>query len=225
MKRYLPALTLVLVIFFMCFPEEIIGGLLGERSHEYVSEDGGFVEFSSFKRPTSEVLRYFERYKTYRKKPNLKLYRTTKLTLIGESKEARQITYNDIIEKQPVDWRDLWRQEAIDTYIPTLAPVVEEDGIKLFFYNIYEGTPDNVYGTVDGKLFGISLYRDRSPNGTPTGDPIWSYTRDFYEMGSPEARAAWSLVNRERENLLQQWRDNRETIISNFNSRYDDLFW
>ena len=106
---------------------------------QYVSSDGGFEYEESLKGGhLFGIEESFELYKFLRNDPNLRLYRTTKLSPFRPFNLLRLCyPYNDSIRATPIDLYAELRKKAVEEYLPYLPSPLTVDGIRLFFYNQY----------------------------------------------------------------------------------------
>lgn len=193
--------------------------------YEYVSEDGGFVAETGFKRPLESVERSFERYRFLRSDPEMPLYRTTKLRLGHLFSGEARYKYRPSIEKKPVDWLSQLREKCVQEYIPNLPTVIEHDEVRFFFLNQYDDVEINIYGYSRGKVFGINIRQNPKYSGTGEtwNHPIWCHTREI-DIQDPHWRRIWHFVNAHREELIANWDQNREEYMKGFDRRYDWLY-
>ncbi|MEM1294057.1 MAG: hypothetical protein AAGH89_01755 [Verrucomicrobiota bacterium] len=211
------AAVLVFIGFHVYFSVRMSQRVEDWPSHEFVSEDGGFVAETNMKEVMSGVENSFERYKFVRGEPEMLLFRTTKLDPRCEFSKESHYEYRPDWEKRPVDWRSELRLKCKSEYIPTLPTVLQSKGMRLFFFNQYDDLRVTIHGTLDGKLFALIIRHDDD-----YGYPIWGiFTDEFPETQRAEI---WSLVNQNRDYLIQRWDQERELLTEAFEPAYDRLF-
>src|SRR5215475_3980015 len=114
---------------------------------KYVSSDGGFVDEESMKGGSLSTIKgSFERYKYLRNDPNLKLYRTTRLSPFRPFNWIRMRSpFNDSIRATLIDLYAELRKKAVEEYLPHLPSPLTIDGVGLFFYNQYNRNEVSIY--------------------------------------------------------------------------------
>src|SRR5262249_16579689 len=194
----------------------------------YVSSDGGFEYEESFKGGhLFGIKEEFELYKRLRNDPNLKLYRTTKLSPFRPFNLLRlRYRYNDFIRATPIDLYAELRKKAVEEYLPYLPSPLTVDGIRLFFYNQYNRNEVSIYGIYIGTVFGLTIRHDpRSIDGNRIWEfPSWRYSRGV-NREDPNWQRNWNIVNNNKQVLIQYWDSHYNEIVKQFDSRYDSLFY
>ena len=202
---------------------------------QYVSSDGGFEYEESFKGGHLFGIKdEFELYKFLRNDPNLKLYRTTKLSPFRPFNLLRlRYPYNDSIRATPIDlYAELrekameeYRKKAVEEYLPRLPSPGVIDGIRLFFYNQYNRNEVSIYGIYLGTVFGLTLRPD--PHNVDDSriweSPVWRYSRGI-NKDDPNWRHVWNIVNDNKQSLIQYWDSHYDEIVKGFDWRYDSVF-
>ena len=193
----------------------------------YVSSDGGFEYEESFKGGHLFGIKdEFELYKSIRNDPNLKLYRTTKLSPFRPFNLLRlRYRYNDSIRANPIDLNAELRRMAVEEYLPHLPSPLTVDGIRLFFYNQYNRNEVSIYGIYLGTVFGFTI---RHNTRGIDGSPIWEFPAWRYSPGVNRDDPNWErvryIVYKNRQALIQYWDAHYDEIVKRFDRRYDGLF-
>jgi hypothetical protein len=202
---------------------------------KYVSSDGGFEYEESFKGGHLFGIKdEFELYKSLRNDPNLRLYRTTKLSPFRPFNLLRlRYRYNDSIRANPIDGyterrnkaMDEYRKKAVEEYLPRLPSPGAVDGIRLFFYNQYNRNEVSIYGIYLGMVFGFTI---RHNTRSMDGNPIWEFPAWRYSPGVNRDDPNWErvryIVYKNRQVLIQYWDSHYDEIVKRFDRRYDGLF-
>jgi len=202
---------------------------------QYVSSDGGFEYEESFKGGHLFGIKgEFEHYKSIRNDPNLKLYRTTKLSPFRPFNLLRlRYPYNDSIRANPIDlYAELlkrgmeeYRKKAAEEYLPRLPSPLTVDGIRLFYYNQYNPNEVSIYGIYLGTVFGFTLRHD--PQNVDDSRiwefPVWRYSHGI-NKDDPNWQRVWNIVNDNKQVLIQYWDSHYDDIVKRFHWLYDGLF-
>lgn len=196
-----------------------------QRSHEFVSADGGFVTKSGFKHPVEQVERSFERYRFLRGTPNMPLYRTTKLNLSEVFSRAAKFEYKPNIEKNPVNWWLELQNKCIEEYIPNLPTALEREDLRLFFFNQYGNTTIKIHGYSQGKIFALKISNNlkKTASGNVQESPVWCYTKEI-DIQQDNWRDIWQFVNENKETLITQWQRDQKQLTEEFDPAYNGLF-
>jgi hypothetical protein len=194
---------------------------------KYVSSDGGFVDEESMKGGSlSTIKESFELYKYLRNDPNLKLYRTTKLSPFRPFNLLRlRYPYNDSIRATPIDLYAELREKGMEEYLPHLPSPGAVDGIRLFFYNQYNRDEVSIYGIYLGTVFGFTIrHNPRSIDDNPIWEfPAWRYSHGI-NRDDPNWQRVWYSVYKNKQVLIQYWDSHYDEIVKQFDRRYDGLF-
>src|SRR5262245_32545075 len=202
---------------------------------KYVSSDGGFEYEESFKGGhLFGIEESFEQYKLLRNDPNLRLYRTTKLSPFRPFNLLRlRYPYNDSIRAAPIDlYAELrkkgveeFRKKAVEEYLPRLPSPLTVDGIRLFFYNQYNRNEVSIYGIYLGTVFGFTIRPDpHNVDGSRIWEcPVWRYSYGI-NRDDPDWQSVWNIVYNNKQDLIQYLDSHYDEIDKQFDWRYNGLF-
>ena len=202
---------------------------------QYVSSDGGFEDEESFKGGHLFGIKgEFEHYKSIRNDPNLKLYRTTKLSPFRPFNLLRlRYPYNESIRANPIDlYAELrkrgveeFRKKAVEEYLPRLPSPLTLDGVRLFFYNQYNPNEVSIYGIYLGTVFGFTIGPDPQnvDDSRISEFPVWRYSPGI-NKDDPDWQRVRNIVNDNKQVLIQYWDSHYDDIVKRFHWLYDGLF-
>src|SRR5262249_27850978 len=227
MRRTVKAIAEALVHTGLAIVIRLVFWLGLSADVQYVSSDGGFEYEESFKGGLLfGIKESFERYKLLRNDPNLRLYRTTKLSPFRPFNLLRlRYPYNDSIRATPIDLYAELRKKAVEEYLRRLPSPLTVDGIRLFFYNQYNRNEVSIYGIYLGTVFGFTIRPD--PHNVDDSRiwefPVWRYSHGI-NIDDPNWRRVWNIVNNNMQVLIQYWDSHYDDIVKRFHWLYDGLF-
>jgi hypothetical protein len=194
---------------------------------KYVSSDGGFVDEEGMKGGSlSTIKKSFELYKYLRNDPNLKLYRTTRLSPFRPFNWIRmRYPFNDSIRAAPIDLYAELRKKAVEEYLPRLPSPLTVDGVGPFFYNQYNRDEVSIYGVYLESVFGFTI--SHFPRAFYSG-PVWEFPQRRYSKGinrdDPNWRRVRDIMYKNKQALIQYRDSHCDEIVKQFDRRYDGLF-